>query len=324
MQHNRVRFALIWTLIGAAGVLGVQSLLSHVPSANARDSAAGPKLAGSNCPGDNNDDNQVDAADLSVLLANFGNVCEPDADDDGIPDASDNCPTIANPTQADDDADNVGDLCDNCPNNSNPGQGDADADGIGDACDSIFNCTITGQCPLRPNSIPSCVGGACTYTCLNGFADCNSIAADGCETSLASFANSCSSATFLGTACGDESCGAFCPDADRVLFSSQAARGSKWFRVRMSECSPCSADISHLINLGVPAGTNYDLFVYRSCGGALVASSTNTGNSSENLTITQPDTGSGIDDSFDYYIEVRFISGSSCSNWGLQILRTDC
>jgi hypothetical protein len=43
----------------------------------------------------------------------------PDADGDGIPDAQDNCPNIANPDQADSDGDKVGDACDRCPN-TNP------------------------------------------------------------------------------------------------------------------------------------------------------------------------------------------------------------
>jgi hypothetical protein len=58
-----------------------------------------------------------------------------DADGDGIPDAEDNCPLVANPDQADADGDGSGDACDNCPDVANPTQRDLDRDGVGDACD---------------------------------------------------------------------------------------------------------------------------------------------------------------------------------------------
>ncbi len=80
----------------------------------------------------------------------------PDSDSDGVPDPSDNCPSIANADQLDTDADGIGDVCDsfpndpdndidgdgvsgdidNCPNVSNANQNDLDSDGTGDACDS--------------------------------------------------------------------------------------------------------------------------------------------------------------------------------------------
>ena len=64
-----------------------------------------------------------------------GSVAEPDADGDGVLDATDNCPDIRNPGQRDSDDDGVGDRCDNCPATANANQSDADADGIGDACE---------------------------------------------------------------------------------------------------------------------------------------------------------------------------------------------
>ena len=76
----------------------------------------------------------------------------PDGDGDGIPNATDNCPAVANTDQADADGNGIGDVCDtppdgdgdgapdttdNCPTDPNPGQEDGDGDGIGDECDPI-------------------------------------------------------------------------------------------------------------------------------------------------------------------------------------------
>ena len=76
------------------------------------------------------------------------NPCDPDDDDDTVPDTTDNCRTIPNPDQTNTDGDTQGDACDpdddndtipdttdNCRTVSNPDQADADDDGIGDACD---------------------------------------------------------------------------------------------------------------------------------------------------------------------------------------------
>ena len=106
-----------------------------------------------------------------------------DTDNDGIPDAEDNCATVANPGQKDTDGD--GDAClpghipgsgddgghddggagggsggsgnvpdndgdgfannvDNCPEVANPGQKDTDGNGIGDACESDSGHTDDG------------------------------------------------------------------------------------------------------------------------------------------------------------------------------------
>ena len=58
-----------------------------------------------------------------------------DRDDDGVPDATDNCPGLANFRQTDTDADGHGDECDLCPAEADPAQTDTDGDGVGDACD---------------------------------------------------------------------------------------------------------------------------------------------------------------------------------------------
>jgi len=64
-----------------------------------------------------------------------GDVCDKDADNDGVDNVFDNCPNVANPSQADTDGDTVGDECDNCVDISNSSQEDTDRDGQGDACE---------------------------------------------------------------------------------------------------------------------------------------------------------------------------------------------
>jgi hypothetical protein len=76
-----------------------------------------------------------------------GDACDDDDDNDGWSDDDDNCPLIPNPNQEDQDGDGVGDDCDNCRANANPLQEDANEDGCGDAC-------INGACGFPVCSNP--------------------------------------------------------------------------------------------------------------------------------------------------------------------------
>lgn len=70
-----------------------------------------------------------------------------DTDGDGVLNAQDNCPNVANPDQIDANSNGIGDACDdfdadgvlnsqdNCPNIPNRSQVDVDGDGVGDDCD---------------------------------------------------------------------------------------------------------------------------------------------------------------------------------------------
>ncbi len=103
-----------------------------------------------------------------------------DDDGDGVPDAFDNCPAIANASQANGDGDALGDACDNCPSVTNQNQLDGDSDGRGDACD---NC-------------PTVANGSQTDTDADGKGD----ACDNCP--AASNANQLDGdADGLGNAC---------------------------------------------------------------------------------------------------------------------------
>jgi hypothetical protein len=85
-----------------------------------------------------------------------------DLDGDGFPNASDNCPFHANPSQADADGDGIGNDCDarddrdldgdsrlnhvdNCPFNWNLDQQDSDDDGRGDVCDPRLDVDPDGD-----------------------------------------------------------------------------------------------------------------------------------------------------------------------------------
>ncbi len=58
-----------------------------------------------------------------------------DSDGDGVVDALDNCPTVANPDQGNEDSDKYGDACDPCPPVADDTFTDSDNDGIDDQCD---------------------------------------------------------------------------------------------------------------------------------------------------------------------------------------------
>ena len=58
---------------------------------------------------------------MLLCLASVRGQDPNDLDGDGVPNETDNCPSVANPDQSDSDGDGKGDACDPCPQNPNPG-----------------------------------------------------------------------------------------------------------------------------------------------------------------------------------------------------------
>ncbi len=95
-------------------------------------------------------------------------ISAPDGDLDGVPDAIDNCPTVANPAQTDTDHDGIGDACDTCE--------DVDGDGYGSPA--------SATCPhpqLDCNDANPAVNPGATEIPGNGIDDdCNPATPAGC------------------------------------------------------------------------------------------------------------------------------------------------
>src|ERR1019366_4645800 len=61
------------------------------------------------------------------------------------------------------------------------------------------NCGTCGTaCPAALNASRTCSASVCGQSCLAGYADCNGIASDGCETNTQSSAGNCGT---CGTVC---------------------------------------------------------------------------------------------------------------------------
>jgi DNA-binding beta-propeller fold protein YncE/subtilisin-like proprotein convertase family protein len=114
------------------------------------------------------DDNMGDQGSIVSWQVHLCEAAVADSDGDGVPDETDNCPSIANPGQEDADGDTLGDVCDP----------DIDGDGVdngADNCQSVSNADqansdgarrpngpqITGEWASNPAHDASGLGDAC-------------------------------------------------------------------------------------------------------------------------------------------------------------------
>jgi hypothetical protein len=98
--------------LGMAAGLAAAGLSIGRPAAADQGAAAAMRGDGCPCPGDADCNGIVNFADITEVLTNWNFSCAPDTDGDGVPDAIDNCPLDANPSQEDTDMDGMGDACD--------------------------------------------------------------------------------------------------------------------------------------------------------------------------------------------------------------------
>jgi Thrombospondin type 3 repeat/Dockerin type I domain/Peptidase_C39 like family len=159
-----------WREIGIGitwGIYGATLLSWGYCQDSDQDNWGDPGIVENTCDDDNcPDDFNPDQSDVD--FDGLGDVCDPDADDDGLLNENDNCPLHHNINQADYDGDDVGDLCDNCDTTYNPVQYDENEDGVGDACDGLLHM----QCYDVPDGLLgeyyffqfTAVGGVEPYT----------------------------------------------------------------------------------------------------------------------------------------------------------------
>lgn len=207
-------------------------------------------------------------------------------------------------------------------------RGDCDgqsANGCETSLETTSDCNACGTPCTRPNANTSCSGGDCQLTsCHRGFTNCDNNPDNGCERNHLAVSGSCGGGTNVGAHRGDKHCEwNWCnPDEGWTVFATHSGRNSSWFRGKVVEESNCSSQIEHRIHLTVPSGIDYDLYVYKSCG-TVAASSTRGPGQNEEVIISAPDSG-GRDDSFDYYVEVRYYNGHSCEPFTIRFYKHVC
>jgi hypothetical protein len=122
------------------------------------------ECSGGNCGTPNNNGGGCGCGCGGSILVNFTDIGQSyemsdDSDHDGIDDALDNCPYVANPDQLDVDGDAVGDVCDNCVATGNRDQKN-------NTCGDIWAATtLEFKTSRGTNNVGMVIGAACDVAC---------------------------------------------------------------------------------------------------------------------------------------------------------------
>ena len=130
--------------------------------------------------------------------------------------------------------------------------GFADCDGsAANGCEvnlntSAGNCNACGNVCSLPHTTAACSAGSCTVaTCATGYADCNSTAADGCETNLNTTVTACGacgtacSIPHATAACTAGACGIAACDAGWANCDGSVANGCETSTTTNTNCGTC-------------------------------------------------------------------------------------
>jgi hypothetical protein len=192
---------------------------------------------------------------------------------------------------------------------------DNDCDGTTDEMTSSDpdNCGHCGYRCLLPNASARCSSGTCLIdTCYAGYSNCNSDPMDGCEI-LHNTNPLNTDKIYMGSVCGDTS----------ATGPTRSDRVERWTSIYVEECDDIGwPSLEFFARLIPPSGIDWDLYLYAAdtsgnCG-AQLDSSTLPGSAIDTVSYGPWGDTWGSDDGRYFCIEVRYYSGSSCSNWTVE------